>query len=1088
MPKHRLCKLTKSVSFSETSVKDCRFCDILNLYKQLNGICPAAAEPPAGYKGSEYMKKTAHRRAGYAAGCILFTVWLLSFFNGTAGRAPVFADEAEPPEKEISVDVTGEGEGFCPVLYDNTNGLPTSEANAIAETEEGFIWIGSYSGLIRYDGNTFERFDSGSGIASVTSLYPDSQNRLWIGTNDSGAAYLKNGQFTYFNKSTGLPSLSVRAIAEDGDGYIYLGTTDGLAVVDPEGQLSVLNDPNIRDEFIRTLHFSGNVLYGVTKEGSVFTVTDGRLTAFTDAEDTGIDDIHAILADPNNPGYAYIGNQSSAIYYVNLNNGFSVQETYSIAPQSYVNSLEWIGDMIWVCTDTGIGFLYDSKYVTVNNLPMTTSVEGMIRDYQKNLWFVSSQQGVMKIVPDQFTDIYYRYKLGEEVVYSTCIYDEKILVGTKSSGLRILGNDGIVNSLPIRRFVSASGVSYPDTDLVETLHQVKIRSIIRDSRNRVWFSTFSEQGLLRYDNGEVLRFTEADGLPSNRIRTVYECADGTFLAACTGGLALIKDDCITAVYNDANGIDNTEILTVTEGLNGEIVVGTDGGGIYVIKGRKILHYDTENGLPSDIIMRIKKDPVRKVYWLITSNAIAYLTEDFQIHTVTNFPYSNNFDLYENSSGELWILSSNGIYVTDADHLMQNPDDLSYLFYNRDNGLPCIPTSNSYSDVTESGDLYIAATTGIAKVNIEIPFDNVSELKMAVPFLQADSKTIYPDSSGTFHIPASTKKLTIFSYVYNYSLINPTVTYRLKGFDTAPVTLQRSQMTPQNYTNLSGGNYHFELEIQDSHGINSKKLNITIVKEKKIYERLWLNITAILLTAFLLFIAVRLYIKRRTRAIEKRHEAQRELTREIVEAFAKVIDMKDRYTNGHSARVAEYTVMLCRELGLDEDTIDEYYCIALLHDIGKIGIPPEVLNKNGKLTDEEFRIIKSHSGLGYNTLKDISILPELATGAGAHHERPDGKGYPKGLKGDEIPRVAQIIAVADTFDAMYSDRPYRKRMNYDKAVSIIKEGRGTQLTADVVDAFLRLAEGGKLRAKDDTGGGTTEDINNIHSNQKKQEST
>ena len=199
-------------------------------------------------------------------------------------------------------------------------------------------------------------------------------------------------------------------------------------------------------------------------------------------------------------------------------------------------------------------------------------------------------------------------------------------------------------------------------------------------------------------------------------------------------------------------------------------------------------------------------------------------------------------------------------------------------------------------------------------------------------------------------------------------------------------------------------------------------------------------------------------------------------------------MKDRYTNGHSARVAEYTVMLCRELGLDEDTIDEYYCIALLHDIGKIGIPPEVLNKNGKLTDEEFRIIKSHSGLGYNTLKDISILPELATGAGAHHERPDGKGYPKGLKGDEIPRVAQIIAVADTFDAMYSDRPYRKRMNYDKAVSIIKEGRGTQLTADVVDAFLRLAEGGKLRAKDDTGGGTTEDINNIHSNQKKQEST
>ena len=107
------------------------------------------------------------------------------------------------------------------------------------------------------------------------------------------------------------------------------------------------------------------------------------------------------------------------------------------------------------------------------------------------------------------------------------------------------------------------------------------------------------------------------------------------------------------------------------------------------------------------------------------------------------------------------------------------------------------------------------------------------------------------------------------------------------------------------------------------------------------------------------------------------------------------------------------------------------------------------------------------------------MPELAIGAKSHHERPDGKGYPNGLKGDEIPRVAQIIAVADTFDAMYSDRPYRKRMNFDKAVSIIKEVSGTQLTSDVVDAFLRLVERGEFRDENDDGGGSTEDINNIH---------
>jgi len=107
------------------------------------------------------------------------------------------------------------------------------------------------------------------------------------------------------------------------------------------------------------------------------------------------------------------------------------------------------------------------------------------------------------------------------------------------------------------------------------------------------------------------------------------------------------------------------------------------------------------------------------------------------------------------------------------------------------------------------------------------------------------------------------------------------------------------------------------------------------------------------------------------------------------------------------------------------------------------------------------------------------MPELSIGAESHHERPDGKGYPNGLMGDDIPMVAQIIAVADTFDAMYSDRPYRKRMNFDKVVSIIKEASGTQLSEEVVDAFLRIVGRGGFRAENDKGGGSTEDINNIH---------
>ncbi len=246
--------------------------------------------------------------------------------------------------------------------------------------------------------------------------------------------------------------------------------------------------------------------------------------------------------------------------------------------------------------------------------------------------------------------------------------------------------------------------------------------------------------------------------------------------------------------------------------------------------------------------------------------------------------------------------------------------------------------------------------------------------------------------------------------------------------------------------------------------------------------LQIAIVAVIFLAGCILIGMRLTIgARRADRMENLIEQQKrdkELTREIIEAFAKVVDLKDAYTQGHSFRVARYTEMLARELGCDDETIEKYHNIALMHDIGKVGIPDSVLNKPGKLTDDEFDLIKSHTSRGYEVLKNISLMPEIAIGANAHHERPDGKGYPLGLSKEEIPRVAQIIAVADCFDAMYSDRPYRKRMNFEKVVSIIKEASGSQLAPDVVEAFLRLAERGVLKAPDDNGGGSTESIENI----------
>ena len=443
-------------------------------------------------------------------------------------------------------------------------------------------------------------------------------------------------------------------------------------------------------------------------------------------------------------------------------------------------------------------------------------------------------------------------------------------------------------------------------------------------------------------------------------------------------------------------------------------------------------------------------------------------------------YKNNLDIYQNTKDEMWILSSTGILVIPTEDMLADKAE-NPIYYGMEDGLPYIPAANSYSELTENGDLYVAGSSGVFKVNIENFSENTPPVKAAVPYIEADGTRIFPDDKGNFNISSDVKKLTVYGYVMNYSLtahLKLHLKMGCEGFDESYKTVDRREFNTVDYTNLSGGEYNFVMQVKNTRGVVNQTVSVKIIKEKSYFEQIWFTVLVGLLILTLIGICTRLYMVVKMKSLEKKQRESMMLVHDITEAFAKVIDMKDKYTNGHSTRVAKYTVMLAKELDCDEETAEKYYYIALLHDIGKVGVPSEVLNKPGKLTDEEFDIIKSHTELGYEALKNIRIMPELALGAQAHHERPDGKGYPNHLKGDDIPRVAQIIAVADCFDAMYSNRPYRKRMNFDKAVSIIRECAGTQLSEDVVAAFLKLVEKGEFRDPEDNGGGTTENIENI----------
>lgn len=187
-----------------------------------------------------------------------------------------------------------------------------------------------------------------------------------------------------------------------------------------------------------------------------------------------------------------------------------------------------------------------------------------------------------------------------------------------------------------------------------------------------------------------------------------------------------------------------------------------------------------------------------------------------------------------------------------------------------------------------------------------------------------------------------------------------------------------------------------------------------------------------------------------------------VTIEAITTVANTIDAKDDYTRGHSFRVAAYSEELAKKLGWSEEDVRNIHYVALLHDIGKIGVPDSVLNKPFKLTDVEFEMIKNHTLVGAEILKDIRMFPNVSVGAKYHHERYDGKGYPEGLKGEDIPIVARIIGIVDSYDAMTSNRVYRKRLQDEIVKEELIKGKGTQFDPNLVDLFMELLEEGTLQ--------------------------
>ena len=274
-------------------------------------------------------------------------------------------------------------------------------------------------------------------------------------------------------------------------------------------------------------------------------------------------------------------------------------------------------------------------------------------------------------------------------------------------------------------------------------------------------------------------------------------------------------------------------------------------------------------------------------------------------------------------------------------------------------------------------------------------------------------------------------------------------------------LKASDLENRYYQNVNVGFivYH---EVEDTLSpLSFPKAVLTYKLHKNLTDSRFFRVLIAAFALWIMWVLATIAFHFKTKKLVQEAENDAQIIKQTMLTFMGFIDAKDSSTNGHSRRVAVYSRRIALKYGMSEEEAQKVYYIGLMHDCGKIGIPDSILNKPGELSDEEYEIIKTHTTEGGKILKDFTSIEHIKDGALYHHERFDGKGYPGGLAGEQIPLVARIICVADSFDAMNSDRCYRKRLTREEIEREITQNRGTQFDPEIADCLLQLLQDGEI---------------------------
>ena len=943
---------------------------------------------------------------------------------------------------------------YVQTVYGSENGLPCGEANDIAQTSDGIMWIGTYAGLYRCNGREFRVMDYDS-VYNVNCLYVDDAGRLWIGTNDSGLSIAINEDVVnVVDQAHGLSSDTVRDITESADGYYYIGTAGSMQILTLNSGLkrvATLWEVNQAEKLAAD---SRGRVAAVTKDGRLFLMEKGRILSSLRLT-SGQELFTTCAFDPE--GVLLAGTSASTVYRYDVSGGgFELLDSRTMPGLYSLNDLYFLDTgETFIVADNGVGYVdAQGAYHSVNTNDFDNSVDNMLVDYQGNLWFTSSRLGLLRLAPSSFKDVYNTVGMEGRVVNAIVRWGEGWYIGT-DKGLDAADLD-LRNEL--------------DNELIWSLEGVRIRCLLVDDAGSLWICTYSA-GVIEVE-ADGTRHDYADETTGCGLRTrvATQLSDGAVAVGGNTCISFFRDHAVVGTLGKANGLDTPIILTLTEMKDGRLLVGTDGGGISFVKDGAVTgHLGVDDGLSSRVILRTIADPQSAGVYIVTSNGLCYMDDHGQVRRLRNFPYFNNYNIWPRDEHTLFVMSSAGIYVVDRDDLINDVPGMAYELLDSRRGLNSAITANSFFCYDGDRSLFLPCDRGVFAVDVEGYSSGADQYCMMVDSVMLDDELHRVERSSPIVVGRDVSTIILYPEIINFTIQDPNVGFYLEGFDKDWRIQSQSGLNEVVYTNLPSGDYVFHMAVFDNnleHIVEQRAY--TLVKQWEIHDYPWFRIylvgVPLIAVAWLTWFVVRARMQRAMEIQERELSLARrqvEMGNQTIIAIAKAVDAKDERTSQHAQRVSVYSVQIGKALGFDETECENLRRAALMHDIGKIGIPDRILNKTSRLTDEEYAIMKSHTTRGAAILQDFTLIDHIVEGAQYHHERYDGKGYPRGLKGEDIPLYGRIIGVADAFDAMTANRVYRKQMDFDYVLGEMERGRGTQFDPQMVDILLRLIDEGTI---------------------------